>query len=75
MNDVETEGNKNSKLCGRCYDVADELFPANCQEKPENMHGPIGMYHCPDCGAMVMAGMGHPMMCQRCIDRKHPAFD
>ena len=64
------------KICGRCYYTVDELFPANCQEKPEKLIGqPIGMYHCPDCGAMVLAGMKHPDLCKRCIDRKHPAFD
>jgi hypothetical protein len=21
---------------------------------------PIGMYHCPDCGVMVIAGLAHP---------------
>lgn len=62
--------------CGRCYDEPVEVFPANCNEKPENLIGqPIGQYHCPDCGAMVVAGSPHPNMCQKCIDRKHPAFD
>lgn len=63
------------KMCGRCYDEVDELFPANCAEKPEAVSGPIGMYHCPDCGGMVMAGMEHLRLCKRCLDRKHPAFD
>lgn len=64
------------KLCGRCYGNADPLYPANCQEKPELLAGkPIGQYHCPDCGAMVLAGMKHPDMCKRCIDRAHPEFD
>lgn len=63
-------------ICGRCYDEVDELFPANCNEKPEDLVGqPIGMYHCPDCGAMVLAGIPHPHLCKRCIDREHPSFD
>ncbi len=63
-------------MCGRCYDETSELFPANCQEKPELLKGaPIGMYHCPDCGAMIMAGIKHPPLCKRCIDRNHPVFD
>lgn len=65
-------------ICGRCYDEVSEknLFPANCNEKPEKLlNAPIGMYHCPDCGAMVLAGMPHPNMCQLCIDRKHPYLD
>jgi hypothetical protein len=65
------------QLCGRCYDDHVPLFPANCTEKPERF-GPnsgLGMYHCPDCGAMLLAGFPHPDMCQLCIDRKHPGFD
>ncbi len=62
--------------CGRCYDEPVEVFPANCKEKPETLIGqPIGQYHCTDCGAMVVAGCKHPDLCQKCIDRKHPAFD
>jgi hypothetical protein len=64
------------KMCGRCYEEVEELLPANCKEKPEKLLGePIGMYHCPDCGAMVMAGIPHPDLCKRCFDRKHPGFD
>lgn len=67
------------EICGRCYDIvesADQLFEANCAEKPELLIGaPIGQYHCPDCGAMVMAGLPHFTMCSRCIARKHPDFD
>lgn len=64
------------KLCGRCYESVNELFVANCDEKPELLVGqPIGQYHCPDCGAMVMAGLKHPMLCKRCLDRNHPGFD
>ena len=61
--------------CGRCYGDA-EVFPANCAEKPEALLGaPIGMYHCPDCGAMVLAGIPHPDMCQPCLDRAHGWID
>jgi hypothetical protein len=31
-----------------------------CEHKPELTEGPIGMYHCPECGKMVLAGMPHP---------------
>jgi len=62
--------------CGRCYDVAPTLFSSKCRERPEDLAGqPIGQYHCPDCGAMVMAGIEHPKVCYRCADRKHPGFD
>ena len=63
-------------MCGRCYAEVTEVFTANCNEKPEKLiNAPIGMYHCPDCGAMVVAGVEHPPMCKMCIDRKHPGFD
>jgi hypothetical protein len=56
-------------MCARCMNDG-ELFPALCAEKPERRAGePIGMYHCPDCGAMVMAGMQHPPLCADCIER------
>ena len=63
-------------MCGRCYAEVDVLYPANCQEKPERLIGqPIGMYHCRDCGAMVIAGIVHPDLCKICLDRQHPSFD
>jgi hypothetical protein len=62
-------------LCGRCYDDG-PTFPANCAERPELLAWQaIGMYHCPDCGAMVVAGWPHPELCRLCIDRNHPGFD
>jgi DNA-directed RNA polymerase subunit RPC12/RpoP len=30
-----------------------------CSEKPELQAG--GMYHCPECGMMVLAGLPHPI--------------
>lgn len=31
-----------------------------CPEDPRKFKGqPLGMYHCPDCGMMVIAGMKH----------------
>lgn len=54
-------------FCGRCYQEVEKLVPAPCQEKPEDLLGqPIGMYHCPDCGAMVLAGIRHPDLCESC---------
>ena len=64
------------KMCGRCYDEVESTHPTNCNEKPEELIGmPIGMYHCPDCGTMILAGLKHPELCTKCIERKHPAFD
>jgi len=32
----------------------------SCTHDPRELAGsPIGMYHCPDCGEMVVAGMAH----------------
>ena len=68
--------NDEPKICGRCYDEVDELVAAPCAEKPEALAGaPIGMYHCPDCGAMVLAGVPHPDLCKRCAEGRHPGFD
>lgn len=65
-----------SEMCGRCYDEVDKVYPANCAEKPEKLIGlPLGQYHCPDCGAMVLAGMEHPDLCKQCLGSNHPNFD
>ena len=33
----------------------------SCPEKPEELLGaPIGQYHCPYCGMMLIAGFPHP---------------
>lgn len=74
--DKESGARMNIKMCGRCYDEVMDLYEPNCQEKPELLKGmPIGQYHCPDCGAMVIAGMSHPKLCQQCMNRTHPTFD
>ena len=63
-------------LCGRCYGEVDAIYPANCAEKPEKPHGqPHGMYRCPDCKAMLLAGYPHPSLCIRCLNREHPDYD
>ncbi|OPZ36147.1 MAG: hypothetical protein BWY99_02080 [Synergistetes bacterium ADurb.BinA166] len=55
-------------VCGRCYESTSRLFPAKCSEKPEALVGvPVGQYHCPDCGAMVLAGVLHPQVCSECL--------
>ena len=64
------------QICGRCFDYAREVYPANCEEKPETLIGlPLGQYHCPDCGAMVIAGVPHPTVCKPCLLKIHPRFD
>ena len=58
-----------SLMCGRCYDEVEELVSSGCSEKPELLVGqPLGMYHCPDCGAMVLAGIPHPPVCKKCLE-------
>lgn len=61
-------------MCGRCYDEGVELVPAPCAERPEHQLA-LGMYHCPDCGAMVLGGIPHPDLCRPCAARQHPRFD
>ena len=31
-----------------------------CAYDPSKVVGPIGMFHCPNCGEMVVAGCPHP---------------
>lgn len=31
----------------------------SCEHDPQQTKGPIGMYHCPDCGEMQLAGFPH----------------
>ena len=61
-------------ICGRCYDEDIEVFKPNCHEDPMKIIG-CGQYHCPECGAMLLSGLPHPDMCQKCIRRQHPGFD
>lgn len=62
--------------CGRCYDKDVQVFLPKCKEKPEKLKGmPIGQYHCPDCGAMLIAGLPHFKLCKQCRDLEHPAYD
>lgn len=64
------------EICGRCYEATPSLHDSGCAEKPERFGtAPVGNYHCPDCGAMVVAGLPHPDVCIRCATRTHPAFD
>lgn len=35
------------------------MKPTNCTFKPEEVIGPIGMFHCPECGSMELAGLPH----------------
>lgn len=49
----------------RCNAMTDEELLAmfnkgECPYEPEHMAGaPIGMFHCPVCGIMVLAGLPH----------------
>lgn len=39
-------------------DMNEEKSPDYCPEKPERFAGqPLGMYHCPYCGEIQMAGL------------------
>ncbi len=63
-----------SLMCGRCGEPVNKLFPATCPD-PRQTFGAIGMYHCDECGTMVLAGFAHPGLCFRCANGIHPAYD
>jgi hypothetical protein len=46
--------------CNRCRVPYIPKAKNTCPHDPQETQGPIGMYHCPECGVMVLAGMGHP---------------
>ena len=56
------------ELCAICLEECAQVYNAPCNHKPEEVPTttPIGMYHCPDCGAMVVAGFAHPEICGPC---------
>jgi len=59
-------------LCGCCYDTVKRaaLVASPCPHNPEAYAGmPIGMYHCPSCGVMVLAGSAHPTLCLECAEK------
>ena len=33
----------------------------SCSHDPTKTVGPIGLYHCPECGDMVVTGVPHPI--------------
>lgn len=58
-------------LCCICYNEfpEEELVATPCEEKPEELlNTSIGMYHCPDCGAMLLAGIPHFPVCKTCLE-------
>lgn len=56
-------------LCARCLEEVPELFPAPCAEDPSPpSQWPLGMYHCPDCGTMLLSGVPHPWLCRACAE-------
>jgi len=57
-------------VCGECFKPLEskDLYDTPCDEKPELGIGiPAGMYHCPDCGMMLVAGFKHPQVCKECL--------
>ena len=65
----------NSKVLGAKTNLASEMvipigtveaiikhLKGKCTHDPKQIKGPIGMYHCPECGEMVLAGMEHPIL-------------
>lgn len=62
-------------LCARCMDELPEDQARQCGHDPRDVHGAVGMYHCPDCAAMVLAGLEHGPLCPTCAERRHPMYD
>lgn len=54
-------------MCGRCHAEGVELLDAPCRPAPRG-DVPLGMHHCPGCGAMVMPGLPHPPLCGKCLE-------
>lgn len=54
-------------LCARCYseDAPDNHVEFACSHDPTHVTG-LGMYHCPECSAMVLAGHPHGPICRHC---------
>ena len=49
------------KVPGALHQSIERAFTAPCTYNPMTMLGkPIGMYHCPECDMMVLAGEAHP---------------
>ncbi len=62
-------------MCGRCHAFVDTLYPSPCTEDPLAADSAmLGQYHCPDCGAMLVAGLPHPQVCLSCRERRTPGF-
>jgi hypothetical protein len=62
-------------ICWKCMEWATRLTRSvqvgehkhECPHDPRTMAGkPIGMYHCPECGDMVLAGLPHPTESPEC---------
>lgn len=59
----------NMVICGRCLRecMVMDMVEAPCKEDPAKLLGqPIGMYHCPECGSMLVAGIPHFRVCWWC---------
>lgn len=51
----------NHDLEAAVAEMSEQAKAAACPEKPERLLGqPIGQYHCPSCGMMLIAGLPHP---------------
>lgn len=41
------------------FDKLHLMIDNYCEHDPRDTFGPIGMYHCPECGEMQLTGMKH----------------
>lgn len=59
------------EMCGRCHAGGAETHAAPCRPVLKG-DAAVGMYHCPDCGAVVMPGLPHPPLCGKCLGEVKP---
>jgi hypothetical protein len=72
MSRLDPEMLPHGPLCARCYseDALDNHVEFACSHDPRAPSDApgIGMYHCPDCDAMVLAGHHHGPVCRHCAE-------
>lgn len=57
--------------CDWCIQCGWNSEDGDCDYDPREIgRKPIGMFHCPACSAMVLAGMSHPKRLSECDGRE-----
>lgn len=66
---LNAPGLPEAPLCALCWREADDKDPvtSTCGHDPVKLAASgLGMYHCPECCAMVLAGLPHGPLCRLC---------